>query len=119
MMAGSSLRRSSSAWGRPIPQALIGFDRSVQLMVSWLQDVVENPRIPMPERMFQVATLNVLGAAAAGAPPTGPGEAGEAGVLASEPPHAPATTTNARAITDRRKCRSKVTPSLYSKIPSI
>jgi hypothetical protein len=44
-----------------MPQAFIGRDASVQLSVSLLQVVVLNPRMPMPDRMFQVATLNVSG----------------------------------------------------------
>jgi hypothetical protein len=34
----------------------------MQFVVSELQDFVVNPRIPLPDRMFQVATLKVRGA---------------------------------------------------------
>jgi hypothetical protein len=60
-----------------MPQAFTGFEVSVQLIVSLLHEVVANPRMPMPERMFHVATLKVIG------PPTWPvtllrvGSAGE------------------------------------------
>ena len=40
-----------------MPQAFSGCDRSVQFRVSLLHDVVVKPRIPMPDRMFQVADL--------------------------------------------------------------
>src|SRR4029079_9116899 len=40
------------------PHAFTGFDRSVQFTVSLFHVVVVKPRTPMPERMFQVATLN-------------------------------------------------------------
>src|SRR3954467_7628616 len=59
---GSSFTRWSSACGSPMPHALRGCDLSVQLMVLELHAVVVNPAMPMPERMFQVATLNVRGA---------------------------------------------------------
>src|SRR3954468_1921857 len=49
----------SSACGSPIPHALSGCDRSVQLIVLLVQFVVVNPAMPIPERMFQVATLKV------------------------------------------------------------
>jgi hypothetical protein len=58
-IAWSSRIRASSACGSPIPQAFIGCDPSVQFRVSLLQPVVAKPRMPIPDRMFHVATLNV------------------------------------------------------------
>src|SRR4051812_36557175 len=46
-----------------MPQAFIGFDGSVQLSVSLLHEVLVNPRMPIPDRMFHVATLKVIGPA--------------------------------------------------------
>ena len=58
-IARSSRILASSACGSPMPHALTGCERSVQLMVLLVQFVVLKPAMPMPERMFQVATLNV------------------------------------------------------------
>src|SRR3990170_862857 len=49
----------SSSCGSPMPHALSGCDRSVQFSVLLVQLVVLKPAMPIPERMFQVATLNV------------------------------------------------------------
>ena len=46
-MPASAATRSSSACGSPTAHALIGFDRSVQFVVSWLHAVVLKPRMPM------------------------------------------------------------------------
>jgi hypothetical protein len=86
-----------------MPQALIGFERSVQLIVSWLHDVVENPRIPMPDRMFQVATLKVRGAFCASMV-----ELGVKGPAESDPWHAPPIQIRASARTDRFKDRLSI-----------
>ena len=50
-----------------MPQAFSGWEWSVQFRVSWLHDVVVKPRIPIPDRMFHVATLKMRGAFCASA----------------------------------------------------
>ena len=96
-IAGSSLTRWSSACGSPTPHALTGCDRSVQLIVLELHEVVVKPAMPMPERMFHVATLNVRGADCASA-----AELGAAGLAASDPWQAPAIAASPIASSARR-----------------
>src|SRR3954471_23237216 len=94
-----------------MPHAFMGWERSVQLRVSWLHDVVVNPRIPMPDRMFQVATLKTRAAfcpwAAAGL---------AAGLRASDLSPAPATAANAIART--HNFIPRIVPAVGSKIAS-
>src|SRR6188474_1942471 len=82
----------SSACGSPMPHALSGCDRSVQFSVLLVQLVVLKPAMPIPERMFQVATLNVP----VGAVPT-LGEFGGAGCV-GEPPQARIRIVHANAV---------------------
>ena len=78
-----------------MPQAFSGWEWSVQLIVSWLHEVVVKPRIPIPDRMFQVATLKMRGAFCAPAA----AELGAAGLLASDPRQAPTSAANPSART--------------------
>src|SRR3954471_6602674 len=55
----SSRTLPSSVCGRPMPHALSGCDLSLQFSVLLVQFVVLKPAMPIPERMFQVASLNV------------------------------------------------------------
>lgn len=94
----SSRTLPSSACVNPMPHALSGCERSVQLGVLLVQFVVLNPAMPIPERIFQVATLNVLGGCASTTLATF-ARAGSVG----EPPHAKIDVTpDATAILLRR-----------------
>src|SRR4051812_23129943 len=85
----SSRIRPSSTWGRPTPQALSGCDLSVQFGVLLVQLVVLKPAMPIPDRMFQVATLKVFACPVSISEGFGP-----AGCV-GEPPHA---NTNSRKM---------------------
>lgn len=92
-MVRSSRMRASSACGNPMPHAFSGFDVSLQFSVLLLQLVVAKPLMPIPDRMFHVATLNVVSSGGfCGVPSLVAGCVGE-------PPHArlPAHTVTAAA----------------------
>src|SRR4051812_25230029 len=88
-----------------MPHAFNGCERSVQFSVSWLHDVVVNPRIPMPDRMFHVATLKMRGTFCSWAT----AELGAAGLLASDPWHAPKSAANESAGTAGSTTRLEIT----------